>query len=217
MSRSRVDRRASAVAAGTVAYLAAIGLVAAATAGAFFGAGYVLLPQPQPERHAAVPARSDPMSAAAIVVHPSEPATAAATPVPPPKAAPATAAPVHDTAADKPAAPQSAAPPNATPAEPSIALSPTEIARLLREGETAFRTGDVDSARVFFRHAAEAGDAQAALRMGTTFDPALLARGRLRNRFADRTEARLWYLRAFDMGAADAPNRLAHLAREAAR
>jgi TPR repeat protein len=194
-----------------------MGLVAAVTAAVFFGSGYILLLQPPsqlPPRQA--PTRSAPTAALAIV-HPAEPGPAVAMPVPP-----AAAAPPRDTAAIEPAAAQAAVKPAVTPnptttTRPATPLSPSEIAKLLREGEASFRTGDVDSARVFYRRAAESGDAQAALRMGVTFDPAMLARGRLRNHYADRTEARLWYLRAFDLGAPDAPNRLAHLAREPVR
>jgi hypothetical protein len=216
----------------TIAHLAAVGLVAAATAGLFVGSGYFLLlhprppvaaghrvgtpPAPVPAKPATVapgppstPAPPSTAAAAAVVVHDRDPALEAK-PLPPPAAAPASP-PAPKPAPAPPAAESPAAAPAAAP------LSPGEIAGLLRNGDASLRTGDVESARLFFRRAAEAGDAQAALRMGATFDPAHLSRGRMRNRYGDPTEARLWYLRAFDLGDSDAVRRLERLAKEPAR
>ena len=230
---SRGARRSAGAATGIVAHLAAVGLVGAATAGVFLGTGYFLLLHPQHELLAKADPRSSPKPDAVATTRPAEPGLAAAPPVAAPIAASAApaAAPIAALAPDRDAAangsvlpPVAANPapisaPTPVPASPaaSTPLAPAEIAALLHQGEASFRTGDVDSARLFYRHAAEAGDAQAALRMGATFDPAILSRGRLRNHFGDRSEARLWYLRALDLGAAEAAHRLDRLAKEAAR
>jgi hypothetical protein len=63
------------------------------------------------------------------------------------------------------------------PASPPMAA---EIAELLARGDSFVVIGDLASARVFYERAASAGDGRAALRMGTTFDPAFLRRTGLR-------------------------------------
>ncbi|MGH7064455.1 MAG: hypothetical protein ACREET_10265 [Stellaceae bacterium] len=222
---SRGARRSAGAATGIVAHLAAAGLLAAATAGVFLGTGYFLLLHPQHELLAKANPGTSPEPAAVSTVRPAEPGPIGAKPVPSPITAVVAPTPVRDAVANKSVlppiaanpAPISAPAPAAASPEATTTLPPAEIAALLRNGEASFRTGDVDSARLFYRRAAEAGDAQAALRLGATFDPAMLSRGRLRNHFGDRSEARLWYLRAYDMGAAEAPNRLVRLAKEAAR
>jgi hypothetical protein len=51
------------------------------------------------------------------------------------------------------------------------AFSAAEVAALLARGDWLFATGDVASARLLYRRAADAGVARAAVRMGETFDP----------------------------------------------
>jgi hypothetical protein len=82
------------------------------------------------------------------------------------------------------------------PASPPMAA---EIAELLARGDAFVVIGDIASARVFYERAASAGDGRAALRMGTTFDPAFLRRARLPHTFGDPAQARSWYRRAFDL------------------
>lgn len=92
---------------------------------------------------------------------------------------------------------QTSNPPAATiPAIPTIAA---EIAELLARGDSFVVVGDIASARVFYERAAGAGDGRAALRMGTTFDPAFLRRAGLPHTFGDPAQARSWYRRAFDL------------------
>jgi len=55
-------------------------------------------------------------------------------------------------------------------------LSAKQIAQLLARGDSFLRAGDPTSARLFYERAADAGNQQAAMRMGTTFDPSLLGR-----------------------------------------
>jgi TPR repeat protein len=64
--------------------------------------------------------------------------------------------------------------------------------------------GDVESARLFYRHGAEAGDGTAALRLGETYDPAFLARAHLGLVTGDTKEAVHWYRRARELGNSDA-------------
>jgi hypothetical protein len=82
------------------------------------------------------------------------------------------------------------------PASPPMAA---EIADLLARGDSFVVIGDIASARVFYERAASAGDGRAALRMGTTFDPAFLRRAGLPGTFGDPAQARSWYRRAFDL------------------
>jgi TPR repeat protein len=81
--------------------------------------------------------------------------------------------------------------------------SPAETAALLERGDRLFGTGDVASARLFYERAADAGDSQAALRLGETFDPAFLQRAQLRVP-GDRGLAVFWYGRARELGADEA-------------
>ena len=92
--------------------------------------------------------------------------------------------------------------PAATTAMP-LASPPmaAEIADLLARGDSFVVVGDVTSARVFYERAASGGDERAALRMGTTFDPAFLRRAGLPRTFGDPAQARSWYRRASDLEA----------------
>jgi hypothetical protein len=83
-------------------------------------------------------------------------------------------------------------------------LSAAEIAVLLTRGDKAFSSGDVASARLYYGRAASAGDGQAALRLGETFDPVFLDHAHLRSARGDLAAALSWYRRARDMGAAEA-------------
>jgi len=75
---------------------------------------------------------------------------------------------------------------------------------LVTRGDTFFATGDLASARLFYEHAAAAGNATAALRLGGTFDPSFLARARIDQIQADAAIALYWYRRARDLGNGDA-------------
>jgi hypothetical protein len=99
--------------------------------------------------------------------------------------------------------------PQKTPTLPT--LSAAEIAELLARGDWWFATGDVASARLFYERAAGAGEAQAALKLGETFDHAFLGRLNQRGVRADPGMAVFWYRRARDLGASDAASRLIEL------
>jgi hypothetical protein len=85
--------------------------------------------------------------------------------------------------------------------------------RLVAQGERFFTVGDVVSARLLFRRAADWGFAPAALRLAATYDPSELRRLQLQGVVADRDEARKWYERARELGEPEAEERLARLGR----
>jgi hypothetical protein len=78
--------------------------------------------------------------------------------------------------------------------------SAVQITELLARGDTFLHAGDVASARLFYERAADAGDWQAAMRMGATFDPAFLRRAGVRT-VGDEAKAQSWYRYALDLGA----------------
>ena len=75
---------------------------------------------------------------------------------------------------------------------------------LVTRGDAFFAAGDLASARLFYEHAAAAGNAIAALRLGGTFDPGFLARARIGRVQGDAAIALYWYRRARDLGNGDA-------------
>lgn len=76
--------------------------------------------------------------------------------------------------------------------------------RLVSRGEQQLARGNVANAREFFRRAADAGHAQAALLMGDTFNTAELARYGVVGIQPDLKEASRWYEKARDLGASTA-------------
>jgi hypothetical protein len=241
------NRTATAVPVGILIYLLAIGIVAAATVGVFFGTGFFLLAQPTAAmtannataergsavgRHPQIIAKTSPVpgDVASVPIQPEIPRSAAiaALPVAPlvPPASPpypigdATESPPHDqsvgdasigSSAPEPPPPVFVpAAPAAEPAPGSSALVPTaaaapslsaaQITELLTRGDIFLHAGDVASARLLYQRAADAGDRQAAMRMGATFDPAFLVRVGLHTR-GDTATALSWYRHAHDLGA----------------
>ena len=91
-------------------------------------------------------------------------------------------------------------------------LPADELAALLARGDTLFGNRDITSARLFYERAAEGGDAQAALRLGETYDAAFLVKAGLRGVRDDPAAAARWYWRAHALGAADAEILLSLLA-----
>ncbi len=70
---------------------------------------------------------------------------------------------------------------------------------LLAKGRSLLANGDLDGARRAFRRAAESGSAEGALAMGSTYDPASLARYGLEGSSADPDSAKFWYRRAHEL------------------
>jgi TPR repeat protein len=102
-----------------------------------------------------------------------------------------------------------------SPPRTSTATEPDhgEIASLLARGRDSLSRGDVASARVSLRRAAEGNDPQAAFALGGTYDPTELKHIGIPNfrSYADLAKAREWYSRAGELGSADASSRLGEL------
>ena len=103
-------------------------------------------------------------------------------------------------------------PPPTVAAPPKPTLSAGEIALMVGRGRVLFEAGDLAAARLFFRRAANAGDAGAALAMGATYDPDVLSKRFIRGIEADAREARTWYERARELGSPEGPRRIEMLA-----
>jgi hypothetical protein len=102
--------------------------------------------------------------------------------------------------------------PPASPKPPTRpAFSGVEVTALLARGDWLVATGDVDAARLLYERAAEAGEAQGAMRLGESFDPVFLNRAQLRQTRPDAGMAVFWYRRARDLGAMGITSRLKSL------
>jgi len=99
--------------------------------------------------------------------------------------------------------------PAAAPPQPSAENK--GAAELIAQGERYLAQGKVAGARLFFRQAADAGYARAAMRLAATYDPVELSILKVQGIAPDPLEARKWYERARELGAADAEERLARL------
>jgi hypothetical protein len=88
------------------------------------------------------------------------------------------------------------------------ALDPEQIKLLTRQGEQLAATGDLVTARILFQRAAEVGDATAAMALGATYDPNVLAKLGVAGMAADVEKARSWYRKAESFGSAEASRRL---------
>ena len=92
------------------------------------------------------------------------------------------------------------------------ALDPEEFKLFMQQGEQFIAAGDVVTARIVFQRAAEAGDANAAMALGATYDPTVLAKLGVAGLGADVEKARTWYQKAESLGSTEATRRLAILA-----
>lgn len=91
-------------------------------------------------------------------------------------------------------------------------LEREEIESLVKRGRDFIANGDLAAARLVLRRAANGGDAQAALLLGTTFDPATFEKLHVIGAAPDPTEARNWYQRAIELGSTEAERRIEPLA-----
>jgi hypothetical protein len=124
--------------------------------------------------------------------------------------------------ADRVGVPEAA---HAPPAQPVVATAEAgeagaatkpaarqDLSALTEQGKQFFEMGDLVAARILFMRAAKAGDATAAIAMGATYDPVVLAERGVRGVASDPDKARAWYERAKDMGSSEGPRRLEMLA-----
>ena len=178
----------------------------------------VASPDPEPShrqrrRHAAPAPGTTPTVAPPSPGAPIVTAAPAAAPDTTPTVAPPDPAPLTEAAPIVAAAPAALVPdtaptvamigPATPPAEPRASTlkgSVGEISSLLTRGDSLFGVRDVTSARLYYERAADAGDAQAALRLGETYDPAFLALARLNEVRGDPVVATRWYRRARELG-----------------
>ena len=115
-------------------------------------------------------------------------------------------------------APTGAAPfsgPQSPPAQAggtATRLDAEEIATLVYRGTDLLKSGDVSSARLVLRRAAEAGSASAALMLGTTYDPLTIQQLGTIGVVPDVVQARQWYEKAAALGSEAASQQLAKLA-----
>jgi len=113
-------------------------------------------------------------------------------------------------AASPPSAPTQAAPAQAAP-PPAVVLDENELNTLIRRGKNLLADGDFAAARVLFERAANAGSAEAALALGSTYDPNVIKRLGAIMVKPDIASARKWYQLAAERGSAAASLQLANL------
>ena len=160
-------------------------------------------PQPPPRQIASLPA---PNQSA-----PAEPASPVVNgPVPRSIEVPTTA-PKPQPASNPGSPPGPAESPAQSAPKPAIVLDDSEIDTLIKRGKNLLSDGDFAAARVLFERAANAGSAEAALALGSTYDPLVIKRlGAIMVR-PDIENARKWYQIAADRGSAAARLQLANL------
>ena len=82
---------------------------------------------------------------------------------------------------------------------------------MVQRGEGFLGQGNLAAARQFFRRAADMGLAAGAMRLAATFDPVELAALQVAGLKPEPAEARKWYERARELGAAEAGARISRL------
>src|SRR5262245_8437173 len=90
-------------------------------------------------------------------------------------------------------------------------MDPDEVAGLLKRAKGLLAVGDIASARLLLERAADAQEAEAALMLGTTYDPLVVGNRDMRSITPDPAMARQWYQKAATLGSADAKRRLSQL------
>ena len=148
-------------------------------------------------------------------------AAKAEAPVPAPAAAEQPSAPAEQI---KVAALEPAATIPATPATRSITapkkaptLAAGEVRQLLERGDRLMKLGDIVSARALYTRALDADQANAALRLGSTYDPLIYQRIGVRGLQPDAGKAMEWYLTAAEAGNENARRAYDALKRATAR
>jgi hypothetical protein len=85
------------------------------------------------------------------------------------------------------------------------------IADLIAHGQKMIEVGYLPGARGYFQRAAEAGSADAAYALGTTYDPSFISGSGAQGIKGDLAKARAWYERARDLGSQAAQEKLQEL------
>ena len=113
-----------------------------------------------------------------------------------------------------PVVPQAAVPQVPAPqaAVPQVKrIDARELATLMKRAKDLLGMGDIPSARLLLERAADGQDANAALMLARTYDPAVLGTSDVRNITPEPDKARSWYQRAAKLGSAEAQRVLAQL------
>jgi hypothetical protein len=114
-----------------------------------------------------------------------------------------------------PAAPAALAEPQVqiqTPVSPPHRIDPSEVAAALKRASALIASKDIAAARLVLQRVANDGDAQAAVTLAETYDPAILERLSVYGMAPDIAMARHWYETAARLGSTEASQRLAVLA-----
>jgi hypothetical protein len=99
------------------------------------------------------------------------------------------------------------------PSSPAVrTLDPEQVKLFIKQGEQFIAAGDVVTARIAFQRAAEAGDANAAVALGASYDPIVLTKLGVVGMSPDIAKARSWYRKAEKLGSPEATQRLEALA-----
>jgi hypothetical protein len=107
------------------------------------------------------------------------------------------------------AEPQPSATAKQAPTQPT--LDDSEINALIKRGNDLLKEGDFSAARLVFERAANAGSAEAALALGSTYDPVVIKRLGGISVKPNVEIARKWYQIAADRGSTAATQQLANL------
>ena len=103
------------------------------------------------------------------------------------------------------------APPVAAPSAPQAPrvekIDPETLAGIMSRAKKLMATGDISAARLLLERVA-GQEADAALLLGESYDPAVLGTQDIRSIGLDAAIARSWYLKAAQLGSADAQRRL---------
>jgi hypothetical protein len=140
----------------------------------------------------------------------------------------AAASPAIETQRQAATAPVAAAPPPIEPQRQRSATVPPrqpipqarqldreEIALLVKRGRDLMLSGDLSAARLVLQRAAEARDADAAMALAATYDPAVLRQLKVYGLTGDVATARTWYEKAKEFGSAAASEQLELLSKGA--
>jgi hypothetical protein len=112
-----------------------------------------------------------------------------------------------------PSLPVAEAPPATGTADPDAPWTPPPRPELIAKADARFDDGDVAGARMWLEAALDQGDADAAFRLGETYDPVVLAEWRIVGMASDVSRARTLYRRALRGGVEAAQRRLDGLPR----
>jgi hypothetical protein len=107
--------------------------------------------------------------------------------------------------------------PSAVPArparDPAVLVDNDATSRLIKRGNDFLKEGDFAAARLVFKRAADAGGAEAALALGSTYDPLVIKQLGAFSVKPDIDSALQWYAKAADLGSAEAANHFGDLMR----